>query len=188
MTDRPLGPDGADLRPLARLAALGLRLPHTPAPVTPDVPALRVGTRVVTSGHLPLIDGSLPATGRVGDGITVPEAATLARVAAVNALAAVHGQVPLDDVVRVVRVVGYVASADGFTQQPAVVDGASHLLLHVFGERGRHVRSAVGVAWLPLGSPVAVELEVEVGPDTPALAHPPAGGASGASSTEGEAP
>lgn len=117
---------------------------------------------MITSGQLPFVDGSLPATGRLGDRVTVPEAYALARVAAVNALAAVHAQVPLDDVVRVIRVVGYVASADGFTEQPAVVDGASHLLEQIFGEHGRHVRSAVGVAWLPLYSPVEVELEVEV--------------------------
>jgi enamine deaminase RidA (YjgF/YER057c/UK114 family) len=149
-------------RPLARLAELGLRLPPAPAAVAAYVPALRVGTRVVTSGQLPFVDGSLPSAGRLGAEITVPEGHTLARMAAINALAAVHEQVPLDDVVRVIRVVGYVASADGFIEQPAVVDGASHLLEQIFGEKGRHVRSAVGVAWLPLCSPVEVELEVEV--------------------------
>lgn len=160
----PAGPDPADPRaaPLARLAELGLRLPHAPAAVAAYVPAVRVGTRVITSGQLPFVDGSLAATGRLGNGITVAEGYTLARLAAVNALAAVHTQAPLDDVVRVVRVAGYVASADGFTEQPAVVDGVSHLLEQVFGEQGRHARSAVGVAWLPLGSPVEVELEVEV--------------------------
>ncbi|WP_214401045.1 RidA family protein [Pseudonocardia lacus] len=148
--------------PLARLAELGFRLPHAPAPVAAHVPALRVGTRVITSGQLPLVDGSLAAIGRLGAEVTVAEAYALARVAAVNALAAVHAQARLDDVVRVVRVGGFVASAEGFTDQPAVVDGASHLLEQTFGERGRHVRSAVGVAWLPLGSPVEIELEVEV--------------------------
>ena len=161
-TPDPATPAAPDARPLARMAELGLHLPRTPAAVAAYVPALRVGTRVITSGQLPFVDGSLPATGRLGDGVTVPEAYTLARLAVVNALAAVHGQVPLDDVVRAIKVVGYVASADGFTEQPAVVDGASHLLEQIFGENGRHVRSAVGVAWLPLCSPVEVELEVEV--------------------------
>jgi enamine deaminase RidA (YjgF/YER057c/UK114 family) len=159
----PAGDDPSpDARPLARLAELGLRLPHALAPPAADVPALRVGTRVITSGQLPVVDGRLPTTGRLGAEVTVAEAYTLARLAVVNALAAVHAQVPLDDVVRIVRVRGFVASADGFTDLPAVVDGASHLLEQTFGEHGRHVRSAVGVAWLPLGSPVEVELEVEV--------------------------
>jgi enamine deaminase RidA (YjgF/YER057c/UK114 family) len=158
----PPTPAGIDARPLARLAELGLRLPDAPAAVAAYVPALRVGTRVITSGQLPFVHGSLPATGRLGDEVTVPEAYDLARVAALNALAAVHAQVPLDEVFRVVRVVGYVASADRFTEQPAVLDGASHLFEQIFGEHGRHVRAAVGVAWLPLGSPVEVELEVEV--------------------------
>lgn len=148
--------------PLARLAALGLRLPLAPGAVAAYVPALRVGTRVLTSGQLPFVDGNLPTTGRLGEAITVPEGYDLARVAVMNALAAVHGLVPLEHVVRVVKLVGYVASADGFIEQPVVVDGASRLIGQIFGERGRHVRSAVGVAWLPLGSPVEVELEVEV--------------------------
>lgn len=162
-TPDPAPPAAPTAGPVARLAEFGLPLPPAPAAVATYVPALRVGTRVITSGQLPFVDGALPMTGRLGDEVTVPEAYDLARTAAINALAAVHAQVPLDDVVRVVRVVGYVASADGFTEQPAVVDGASQLLERVFGEQGRHVRSAVGVAWLPLGSPVEVELEVEVG-------------------------
>ena len=150
----------------ARLAELGLELPPVAAPLASYVPALRSGQYVYTSGQLPFVDGALPVTGKVGDGpalVGPAVAATLARTAALNALAAVRDVVGnLDDVVRIVKVVGYVASDPGFTGQPAVVNGASELLGQVFGAAGVHARSAVGVAVLPLDSPVEVELIVEV--------------------------
>ena len=153
--------------PSARLLALGLALPPVAAPVADYVPALRVGDLVWTSGQLPFVDGHLPLTGPVGagpDAMVPPEAATdLARRCALNALAAVaEAAGGLDAVLRVVKVTGYVASAPGFTGQPGVLDGASRLLQEVFGEAGRHVRTAVGVAALPLAAPVEVELLVQV--------------------------
>lgn len=150
----------------ARLAELGLELPPVAAPLASYVPALRSGLYVYTSGQLPFVDGALSVTGKVGDGpalVAPAVAATLARTAALNALAAVRDVVGnLDDVVRIVKVVGYVASDPSFTGQPAVVNGASELLGQVFGAAGVHARSAVGVAVLPLDSPVEVELIVEV--------------------------
>jgi enamine deaminase RidA (YjgF/YER057c/UK114 family) len=149
--------------PRERLAELGLVLPPVAAPVAAYVPARRSGSFVFTSGQLPVIDGALPATGRVGAEVDAELAATLARTCALNALAAVDALVGLDAVTGVVKVVGFVASAPGFTGQPAVVNGASNLLVEVFGEAGAHARSAVGVAALPLNAPVEVELIVEVG-------------------------
>jgi enamine deaminase RidA (YjgF/YER057c/UK114 family) len=145
-----------------RLAALGLTLPTVAAPLAAYVPAVRSGSHVHTSGQLPMVGGALAAAGKVGDAITPEHGAELARICALNALAAVDALVGLDAVVRVVKVVGYVASAPGFTGQPGVVNGASELLGSVFGDEGRHARSAVGVAELPLGAPVEVELLVEV--------------------------
>lgn len=148
----------------ARLAALGLALPAVAAPVAAYAPAVRHGDLVYTSGQLPFVDGDLPRTGVVGtgQGAVSPEAATeLARVCALNALAAVADVLGgLDAVARVVKVVGFVASEPGFGGQPAVVNGASDLLGEVFGADGAHARSAVGVAALPLGAPVEVELIV----------------------------
>lgn len=147
-----------------RLAALGLTLPEVVAPVGSYVPAVREGDLVWTSGQLPLVDGRLPRTGLVGDGdgaeVSVADAAEFARTCALNALAAVAALLlgGLDDVRRVVKVVGFVASAPGFTARPQVVNGASDLLTAVLGDAGRHARSAVGVAGLPLGTPVEVEL------------------------------
>ncbi|WP_336921460.1 RidA family protein [Aquipuribacter sp. SD81] len=152
--------------PTERLAQLGLELPPTPAPLAAYVPAVRAGSFVHTSGQLPMVDGALATTGVVGDqavDVDVETAAGLARRCALNALAAVASVVDLDEVVRVVKVTGFVASAPGFTQQPAVVNGASELLGQVFGDAGRHARSAVGVVALPLGAPVEVEIVVEVG-------------------------
>lgn len=150
----------------ARLAELGLELPPVAAPLASYVPAVRSGDHVYTSGQLPFVDGALPATGKVGDGPALVDpaaAAALARTAVLNALAAVRDVVGnLDDVVRVVKVVGFVASDPAFTGQPAVVNGASELLGQVFGAAGVHARSAVGVAVLPLDSPVEVELIVAV--------------------------
>jgi len=146
----------------ARLTELGLELPPVVPPVAAYVPAVRSGDLVFTSGQLPMTGGQMPQTGLVGGPVTPEQAKDLARICALNALAAVDALVGLDTVVRVVKVVGFVASAVGFTGQPGVVNGASELLGEVFGEAGRHARSAVGVAALPLDAPVEVELVVEV--------------------------
>lgn len=147
----------------AKLSELGLELPAVVAPLASYVPAVRTGNLVYTSGQLPMVDGKLVHAGKVGAGVTLEQAADLARIAAFNALAAIDALVGLDSVTRVVKVVGFVASAPGFTGQPAVVNGASNFLGDVFGEAGAHARSAVGVAELPLDAPVEVELIVEVG-------------------------
>lgn len=150
--------------PEERLAELGLTLPGVAAPVAAYVPAVRSGNHVFTSGQLPMVEGALAATGKVGAEVSAEDAKGLARICALNALAAVKAEIgDLANVRRVVKVVGFVASAPGFTGQPGVVNGASELLGEVFGERGVHARSAVGVAVLPLDAPVEVELVVEVG-------------------------
>jgi enamine deaminase RidA (YjgF/YER057c/UK114 family) len=150
--------------PEQRLADLGLTLPAVAAPVAAYVPAVRTGPLVFTAGQLPFVDGALPATGAVGRDVTPEQAADLARIAALNGLAAVAAEVgDLSAVTRIVKVVVFVASAPGFTGQPAVANGASELLGAAFEAAGVHARSAVGVAELPLGSPVEVELIVEVG-------------------------
>jgi enamine deaminase RidA (YjgF/YER057c/UK114 family) len=146
----------------ARLVELGIRLPAVAAPVAAYVPAVRTGQLVMTSGQLPFVDGGLRRTGKVGGSVDPEDAAHDAKLCALNALAAIDDLVGLDSVARVVKVVGYVASAEGFTGQPRVVNGASELLGRVFGDAGRHARSAVGVAELPLGAPVEVELTVEL--------------------------
>jgi enamine deaminase RidA (YjgF/YER057c/UK114 family) len=146
----------------ARLAELGIRLPPVAAPVASYVPAVRTGQLVFTSGQLPFIDGGLRRTGKVGGSVEVEEAAADAKLCALNALAAVDDLVGLDSIARIVRVVGYVASAEGFSGQPRVVNGASELLGKIFGPAGAHARSAVGVAELPMNSPVEVELTVEL--------------------------
>ncbi len=145
-----------------RLVELGIPLPPVAPPAGVYLPAVRTGSLVFTAGQVPLVDGTVVATGKVGAGIDAETARQLARICALNALAAVDALVGLDSVTRVVKVVGFVASAPGFTGQPAVVNGASDLLGEVFGEAGAHARSAVGVAELPLGAPVEVELVVEV--------------------------
>ena len=145
-----------------RLAELGLTLPAVVPPVAAYVPAVRNGSLVWTSGQLPMVEGALRATGLVGGDVTAEDAKDLARICALNALAAVSSVADLDSVVRVVKVVGFVASADGFYGQPGVINGASELLGEVFDENGRHARSAVGVAVLPLNAPVEVEITVEV--------------------------
>jgi len=148
--------------PGERLRELGLTLPTVAAPAGAYVPARRSGSLVFTAGQIPLVDGSLAATGKVGAEITPEQGYDLARTCALNALAAVDDLVGLDAVAGVVKVVGFVASAPGFTGQPGVINGASELLGAVFGDAGRHARSAVGVAELPLGAPVEVELVVEL--------------------------
>jgi enamine deaminase RidA (YjgF/YER057c/UK114 family) len=146
-----------------RLAELGLGLPGVAAPVAAYVPAVRSGGLVWTSGQLPFIDGALVATGTVGAEVEPEAAADLARVCALNALAAIKAEIgDLDAIQRVVKVVGFVASAPSFGGQPAVINGASELLGDLFGDAGRHARSAVGVAVLPMNAPVEVELVVEV--------------------------
>ena len=158
-------PAGREQSPSARLAGLGLELPPVAAPVAAYVPAVRAGDTVWTSGQLPFVQGRLLATGKVGDGIRsevdAEGAYGLARVAALNALAAVADQAGgLDEIVRIVKVVVFVASVPDFTGQPAVANGASELLGQVFGSP--HARSAVGVTVLPLDSPVEVEVVAEV--------------------------
>jgi enamine deaminase RidA (YjgF/YER057c/UK114 family) len=146
----------------ARLAELGIELPEVVTPLAAYVPAVRTGNLVYTSGQLPVVAGELLATGKVGGAVSPDDAKALARVCALNALAAVHALVGVDSVSRVVKVVGFVASAPGFNGQPGVVNGASQLFGDVFGDDGAHARSAVGVSELPLDSPVEVELIVEV--------------------------
>lgn len=148
--------------PSARLAELGLTLPPVVAPLAAYVPAVRTGSLVYTSGQLPMVEGRLLVTGTVGVQVAVEPAYECARVCALNALAAIDALVGIDTVVRVVKLVGFVASGHGFHEQPKVVNGASELLGQVFGEAGAHARSAVGVAALPLDAPVEVELIVEV--------------------------
>lgn len=145
-----------------RLKELGLELPAVVPPVAVYVPAVRTGSLVYTSGQLPMVGGAMAHTGLVGGPVTPEQAKELARTCALNALAAIDDLVGLDSVTRVVKVVGFVASAPGFTGQPGVVNGASELLGDVFGDAGRHARSAVGVAALPLDAPVEVELIVEI--------------------------
>ena len=147
---------------LERLSELGITLPAVAAPVAAYVPAIRVGDQVWTSGQLPFVDGKLPAVGKLGADITVEQGADYARQAALNTLAAVDALVGINNVKRVLKIVGFVASADGFAEQPAVVNGASNLIGEIFGEAGAHARSAVGVAELPLSSPVEIEIIVEV--------------------------
>jgi enamine deaminase RidA (YjgF/YER057c/UK114 family) len=145
-----------------RLEELGLALPAVAAPAGAYLPAVVAGDLVWTAGQLPFVDGELARTGLLGQDVSVEDAADLAGVAALNALAAVASVLGgLDRVSRVVKVTGFVASAPGFTEQPRVINGASQVLVDVFGEHGRHARSAVGVAALPLGSPVEVELVVQ---------------------------
>ena len=146
-----------------RLAELGLTLPPVVTPAGAYVPAVRTGQFVYTAGQLPVVDGKLPATGKVGAEVSPSDAAGLARTCALNALAAAAAAAGgLDAISRIVKVVGFVASAPGFNAQPQVINGASDLLVEVFGEDGRHARSAVGVAELPLNAPVEVELIAEV--------------------------
>lgn len=145
-----------------RLRELGLKLPNLPKPVASYVPAIVTGNLVYTSGQLPFVDGKLLGEGKVGGEVTADDAATYARTCALNALAAAASVIgSLDRVTRVVKVVGFVASAPDFTGQPGVINGASDLLGEVFGGAGQHARSAVGVAVLPLNSPVEVELVLE---------------------------
>ncbi|MBG0820239.1 RidA family protein [Planomonospora sp. ID91781] len=151
------------MSPEEKLAELGLELPEVVPPLAAYVPAVRSGDHVYTSGQVPMVDGKLAATGKVGAEVSAEEGREMARICALNALAAVASAVGgLSNVVRIVKVVGFVASAPDFTGQPQVVNGASELLGEVFGEAGVHARSAVGVTVLPLDAPVEVELIAEV--------------------------
>jgi enamine deaminase RidA (YjgF/YER057c/UK114 family) len=146
-----------------RLKELGYELPSVPNPAGSYVPATSTGSLLFTAGQLPLKEGQLRYTGKVGKDVSVEEAKVAARLCALNALAAVEAEAgSLEYVRRVVKVTGYVASAAGFNRQPEVINGASHFLGEVFGDRGTHARSAVGVAELPLDAPVEVELIVEL--------------------------
>lgn len=146
----------------SRLTELGIDLPAVVAPLAAYVPAVRTGNLVYTAGQLPIADGDLLATGKVGAEVTAEQAKDLARQCGLNALAAVHALVGIDAVVKVVKVVGFVASAPGFDGQPGVINGASELFGEVFGDAGAHARSAVGVSELPRNAPVEVEVIVEV--------------------------
>ena len=151
------------MTPEKRLEELGLTLPEVVTPLASYVPTARTGDLVYTAGQLPFVGGELPATGKVGADVTPERAAELARTAALNAIAALRAEVgELSRVRRIVKVVGFVASAPDFYGQAQVVNGASDLLGEVFGDAGRHARSAVGMAVLPLNAPVEVELIAEV--------------------------
>ena len=142
---------------IGRLAELGLELPKVTPPLAAYVPALRHGNFVYVSGQLPMVDGALLATGQVGTDVSADEAKVLARRCALNALAAVATVADVNEIDQVIKVVGFVACAPDFTGQPGVINGASEFLGEVFGDAGKHARSAVGVAALPLGAPVEVE-------------------------------
>ena len=144
-----------------RLEELGLTLPAVVPPVASYVPAVSSGGLVYTSGQLPMVDGKMPRIGKVGGEVAPEDAKADARQCALNALAAIDAEIgSLDRITRIVKVVGFVNSAEGFEGQPGVVNGASDLLGEIFGDAGKHARSAVGVAELPLGAPVEVELIV----------------------------
>jgi enamine deaminase RidA (YjgF/YER057c/UK114 family) len=146
----------------AKLAELGLTLPVAALPIAAYVPAVRTGNIVFTAGQLPLIDGAMAQTGKTGGDVSVERAKELAQICALNALAAVALVADINKIVKVVRVVGYVNGIPGFVNHPAVVNGASELFVHIWGDAGKHARSAIGVAELPLNSPVEIELTVEI--------------------------
>jgi enamine deaminase RidA (YjgF/YER057c/UK114 family) len=149
-----------------RLKELGVELPAAPKPVANYVPAVRTGRLLFLSGVLPMREGRLSCAGKLGKDLTVEQGAEAARLALLNALAIVKGELgSLDRVAKVVRMTGHVASAEGFAQQPAVINGASDLLVVLFGDRGRHARVAVGAAELPLNAPVELDLIIELSPD-----------------------
>ena len=148
--------------PFSRLSELGISLPKVTPPLAAYIPAVQTGNLVFVSGQVPMDNGQVIATGKVGAEVTPERAKELAARCALNALAALDNLVGLGRVVRIVKVVGFVAAAEGFTGAPGVINGASEFLVDVFGDAGRHARSAVGVFELPLGVPVEVELIAEV--------------------------
>ena len=146
-----------------KLSSIGVTLPEAPKPVAAYIPAKQTGNLVFTAGQLPMVNGELISKGLLGQDVEIDEANKAARICTLNALAAIKGVIgDLDRIKQIVRVVGYVASVPTFTQQPAVVNGASELLLEIFGENGKHARSAVGMAVLPLNASVEIELTVEI--------------------------
>ena len=146
-----------------RLTELGLSIPEVPKPVAAYIPAKKTGNLIFTAGQLPMVSGELISKGLLGQDVEIEQAYKAARICTLNALAAIKGLIgDLDQIQQIVRVVGYVASVPTFTQQPAVVNGASELLLEIFGENGKHARSAVGMAVLPMNASVEIELTVEV--------------------------
>ena len=147
----------------SRIEQIGLNIPKAPKPVAAYIPAKQTGKLVFTAGQLPMVNGELISKGLLGQDVEIDEANKAARICTLNALAAIKGVIgDLDRIKQIVRVVGYVASVPTFTQQPAVVNGASELLLEIFGENGKHARSAVGMAVLPLNASVEIGLTVEV--------------------------
>ncbi|MCS4492100.1 RidA family protein [Corynebacterium sp. ES2715-CONJ3] len=150
------------MRVSEKLAELGLSLPAVVPPLASYVPAVQVGNQVWTAGQLPMVDGVLPRTGKVGADLSVDEAYELARTSALNALSAADALVGIDRIRRVFKVVGFVSSAPGFADQALVINGASRMIGDIFGDQGIHARSAVGVSDLPLNSPVEVELYLEL--------------------------
>ena len=147
----------------SRISELNISFPEAPKPVAAYIPAKQTGKLVFTAGQLPMVNGELISKGLLGQEVEIDEANKAARICTLNALAAIKGVIgDLDRIKQIVRVVGYVASVPTFTQQPAVVNGASELLLEIFGENGKHARSAVGMAVLPLNASVEIELTVEV--------------------------
>ena len=147
----------------SRINELMITLPEAPKPVAAYIPAKQTGKLVFTAGQLPMVNGELFSKGLLGQDVEIDDAKKAARICTLNALAAIKGVIgDLDRIKQIVRVVGYVASVPTFTQQPAVVNGASELLLEIFGEAGKHARSAVGMAVLPLNASVEIELTVEV--------------------------
>jgi enamine deaminase RidA (YjgF/YER057c/UK114 family) len=146
-----------------KLAALGLTLPTAAAPVAAYVPAVKTGNLVFTAGQLPVVDGKLVLTGKVGSDVTPEDAKKMAEICALNALAAISLVADIDQIEKIVRVGGFVNGAPGFVAIPAVINGASELLIKLFGDvNGKHARTAVGVAELPLNAPVEVEMVVEL--------------------------
>jgi enamine deaminase RidA (YjgF/YER057c/UK114 family) len=146
-----------------KILELGLELPKISTPIASYIPAKKVGNLVFTSGQLPMVNGELTITGFLGKEVSIEDANRAAQVCTLNALAAVKGVIgDLDQIKSIIRVVGYVASTPEFTKQPAVVNGASDLLLQIFGDEGKHARSAIGVSALPLNAPVEIELTVEI--------------------------
>jgi enamine deaminase RidA (YjgF/YER057c/UK114 family) len=147
----------------SRINELNISLPEAPKPVAAYIPAKQTGKLVFTAGQLPMVNGEIISKGLLGQDVEIDEANKAARICTLNALAAIKGVIgDLDRIKQIVRVVGYVASVPTFTQQPAIVNGASELLLEIFGENGKHARSAVGMAVLPLNASVEIELTVEV--------------------------
>ena len=150
------------MNPSQRLRELGFTVPTAPKPLAAYIPAVKTGNLIFTAGQLPLVDGQMAGVGKVGGEISVERGRELAEIAALNALAAVETITSIDNILRIVRVVGYVNGVPGFTNQPAVINGASEFFVKIWEDAGRHARSAIGVAELPLNAPVEIELTVEV--------------------------